>query len=422
MAAVRPIGAAAFAAAMAAVLPTPPDRVAIAVSGGGDSMALLRLACDWARPRGIALHALTVDHGLRPGSAAEARQVATWCAELGVPHAILRWRGDKPRSNLQALARQARYDLLLRRCRRLKVPVLLLAHHADDQAETLLLRLGRGSGLDGLAGMAPAVARDGLVLARPLLRWPKAALIATLRAAGQAWVEDPSNRDPRHVRVRVRQALALLAPDDVVPARIAAAAGQIAQAAGFLNDLAARWADAALPLVPGLWCQLDPAVLAAVPAELGQRSLRLRLRQIGGLPVPPDQAELARFIAALAAGEPATLHRCRALRWRGRLALCRESRFLPAPVPPGRQIWDGRFRLSGGGRSARVAPLGAGWSAVRGLVDATLPAAAAQALPALWQGAVVVAVPALGFRRPGAPRFAAEPLAQPVVNTPTRII
>jgi tRNA(Ile)-lysidine synthase len=339
-----------------------------------------------------------------------------------VPHAILRWRGAKPRSNLQALARQARYDLLLRRCRRLKVPVLLLAHHADDQAETLLLRLGRGSGLDGLAGMAPAVARDGIVLARPLLRWPKAALIATLRAAGQKWMEDPSNRDPRHVRVRVRQALALLAPDDVVPARIAAAAGQIAQAAGFLNALAVRWADTALPLAPGLWCQLDPMVLTTVPAELGQRSVRLRLRQIGGLAVSPDQAELARFIAALAAGEPATLHRCRALRWRGGLALCRESRFLPTPVPPGRQIWDGRFRLSGGGRSARIAPLGAGWTVVRGLVDTALPAAAAQTLPALWQGAVVVAVPALGFRRPGAPRFAAEPLAQPVVNTPTRII
>ncbi|HRD78871.1 MAG TPA: tRNA lysidine(34) synthetase TilS, partial [Hyphomicrobiaceae bacterium] len=191
--------------------------IALAVSGGSDSMALLLLAAEWTRSRGAAgevapLTAITVDHGLRAESAAEAEFVAAKCASLAIPHTILRWTGPKPTTGLPEAARQARYDLIAehlaadarahtgRPQRRLAT-----AHHRDDVAETFLMRLARGSGLDGLAAMAESTTwppcggrlpgRPLMTIVRPLLSVPKDHLIATLAARGCGWHEDPTNRD-----------------------------------------------------------------------------------------------------------------------------------------------------------------------------------------------------------------------------------
>ncbi|HVF37996.1 MAG TPA: tRNA lysidine(34) synthetase TilS, partial [Sphingomicrobium sp.] len=208
-------------------LATPDARVGVAVSGGPDSLALLLLSSA-ARP-GL-VEAATVDHGLRAESAGEAAMVAGLCRKLGVPHASLPadWP-QSPTSNLQAEARAMRYRRLAEWAAERGLPYVATAHHADDQAETLLMRLVRGSGVRGLSGSRAARSlTDGVTLIRPLLGWRKAELEAIVAAAGIEPVDDPSNRDPRHDRSRFREWLESSAWVD--PARLAASAAALRDA------------------------------------------------------------------------------------------------------------------------------------------------------------------------------------------------
>jgi tRNA(Ile)-lysidine synthase len=185
----------------------PVPHAALAVSGGPDSVALMLLAARWreAREDGPKLSVVTVDHGLRSGAREEAEQVARMASSLGLPHAILMWeKAELPLASLQAKARTARYDLMVAYCHAHGIPALVTAHTQDDQAETFLMRLKRGSGLDGLAAIPERGAWAGISIIRPLLDVPKARLIATLDAAGLPYVIDPSNADPRFERARMR--------------------------------------------------------------------------------------------------------------------------------------------------------------------------------------------------------------------------
>lgn len=185
--------------------------VLVAVSGGPDSMALLRLVALWAgAPGRPPVFAATVDHGLRSESREEAEQAAKWVAAAGVSHAILTWMGPKPTTRLQETARDARYALLESHARERGADTLLTAHHANDQAETILFRLTRGSGVAGLAGMARESRRGGLLHVRPLLDLPKSDLIEVCVALGQPYVVDPSNENPRFARTGLRRLTALL--------------------------------------------------------------------------------------------------------------------------------------------------------------------------------------------------------------------
>jgi tRNA(Ile)-lysidine synthase len=185
-------------------------RVAVAVSGGSDSMALLRLVQAWQQssqgPRDI--YALTVDHGLRSESAAEAQQVAQWCAALQVQHIVLAWQGLKPTTGLQAKGRTARYDLMSDWCRSNKVSLLMTGHTADDQAETVYMRLKRTASDRSLSGIWPENEWRGIKLMRPLLATRRQALRDYLLTLKQGWLEDPSNSNSKFERVQVRQALA----------------------------------------------------------------------------------------------------------------------------------------------------------------------------------------------------------------------
>ena len=190
----------------------PAPRVAVAVSGGSDSLALSLLADRWARARGGTVFGLTVDHRLRPESGAEANKVRRWLAARAVSHRTLRWTGTRPVSRVQEEARAARYALLVGWCRQARVLHLLLGHQREDQAETVLQRLVRGSGIDGLAAMAPvrlAMEPDGggVRLLRPLLSVSRDALTASLAFWGQPWIDDPTNRDTFHTRPRLAAAL-----------------------------------------------------------------------------------------------------------------------------------------------------------------------------------------------------------------------
>lgn len=187
--------------------------IAVAVSGGPDSMALLLLLKEWSALHAITLHALTVDHHLRKESANEAAQVAKWCEEQAIPHTILHWHHETLDHSIPEKARNARYALMFAWCREHAVPHLFTAHHLDDQIETFLFRLIRGSGLVGLAGMLPATQRDGIWLHRPLLGFPKSRLIATLKDTNHPYLEDPSNQNLAFTRNALRRHLHVLSAE-----------------------------------------------------------------------------------------------------------------------------------------------------------------------------------------------------------------
>ena len=254
----------------------------LAVSGGPDSTALLLLAARWARrlKRAPKLIAVTIDHGLRPEAAREAAMVKRLARRLGVAHRTLHWRGRKPQSGLQEAARYARYELLAEVATRARFAHILTAHTLDDQAETVLFRLARGSGLFGLAGMAHAAplplngVRE-IFLVRPLLHLPKARLIATLRAARIAYAEDPSNRDPRFTRARMRNLMPALAREGLDARGLARLATRLRRAEATIQVAvqAARSALAPPPWPPHGPITFETAAYAGLPAEVGLRLL-----------------------------------------------------------------------------------------------------------------------------------------------------
>ncbi len=286
-----------FAADLDALV-APGSKLGVAVSGGPDSLALLLLAAA-VRPQLIA--AATVDHGLRPESRAEAAMVASLCAQRDVPHSILTvaWPAP-PKSNLQARAREARYDLLGNWALESALGAIATAHHLDDQAETLLMRLARGAGIGGLGATRvsrPLIANVQIV--RPLLGWRKADLAAVVADAGVTPVDDPSNRDPRHDRVRMREWLKRA--DWADPERLAASANWLNEA-----DEALDWALA--PLVQARVTR-DQATLSVdaseMPRELQRRLLLAAFAELGA--AKPRGPELARALDTLRKGGKTTL-------------------------------------------------------------------------------------------------------------------
>ncbi len=250
----------------------------IAVSGGPDSTALLLMAAEWAKRRGkTRIEAATVDHGLRPESADEAKAVAALCARLGVGHRVLQWKGAKPTTRLQERAREARYRLLVDRAKAIGADALMTAHHADDQAETVLFRLLRGSGVAGLRGMDLMTARDGMTIARPLMGLKKRDLIAFANARGAPFIDDPSNADPRFARTRLRALLARLGEEGLD----AEALDRLARRARETEEALAHL-TAEVELRVGSEGALDARALFAAPIAIGRRILAQRIAEAGG--------------------------------------------------------------------------------------------------------------------------------------------
>src|SRR6476660_7203720 len=214
--------------------------IVLAVSGGPDSIALMWLAARWRRAwaRGPRLIAVTVDHGLRPGAAAEAREVKRLARSLDLPHRTLRWSGVKPKTGVPAAARAERYRLLARAARASGATHILTAHTRDDQAETLLMRMLRGSGIAGLAAMARETERDGVWLARPLLDIPKSRLVATLGKAKIAFADDPTNSDTSFTRPRLRALMPALVEEGGDSRNLARLATRLARANAAIEVLA----------------------------------------------------------------------------------------------------------------------------------------------------------------------------------------
>jgi len=255
--------------------------ILLAVSGGPDSTALLHAAA--ALGSSIPVSVATIDHGLRPAAAAEAEAVGQSARRLGLPHAILRWTGEKPTTGLQDAARRARYRLLATHATACGADWLLTAHTRDDQAETVLMRLAAGSGLAGLAGMRPErPLAPGLRLGRPFLALDKASLVAWCEARALPFLRDPSNTDPRFARARLRTAAEILAAEGLTSARLARLAERAARDEAALQKAAADALEGAT-LPPGTaTMRLDGAALTTLPDAVALRCLDLALVRAGG--------------------------------------------------------------------------------------------------------------------------------------------
>ena len=313
----------------------------IALSGGGDSMALLHLAAGWAGPRGVRLAAVTVDHRLRPESAAEARFAAQAAESLGIPAQILPWDDHPAGGNLMQSARRARALLIADWARAQGLPAVALGHTRDDVAETLLMRLSRGAGLDGLAAMAEAWDSHGIRWLRPLLDCGRAELRDWLAARAIAWADDPSNDDPHYDRARIRAAMAALG---LQPAQLARAARNLAQARDALIPATLALAEDARVQGDTLSLPLPP--LRSAPAELRRRLLVAALAWITGAPHPPRQSGLDATWTAIAAGRRGTLAGVILTPRLDRLHLTREPAAAARAAPlTGAGLWDARFRL-----------------------------------------------------------------------------
>jgi tRNA(Ile)-lysidine synthase len=357
-------------------------HIAVAVSGGSDSMALLRLAGQWSQHR-IKISVLTVDHGLRSEAAAEAIKVAEWCALVGLEHHTLRWEGLKPKTGLQAKARVARYDLLSAWCKANGVAYLLTGHTMDDQAETVLMRQQRTDTAESLAGIWETAVWDGVKVFRPLLGQSRADLRTYLVSLGQPWIEDPSNSDRRFERVRVRQTLA---EEDrrVELADIAVKAGQTARALAVDTE---QWINAQLTSYPegfgaiprAGFCELDPAL---------QRRVLQQLLLIYGAGTRAEPGELD-YLAKWIMGQGISRRTLG-----GAMLACRQSSVLigrewarispdPAVVPDsGEILWDGRFLIQAPPQ-AQVVPVGR----LRGVARREeIPSFVQQSLPAVFTG------------------------------------
>jgi tRNA(Ile)-lysidine synthase len=393
----QPITGSEFASYLAPLGPfgTPP-RLGLAVSGGGDSLALAVLAAEWARAHGGSVLAFIVDHGLRADAATEAAGAAAMLAGLGIPARVLTLDSLTPGASLPARARTARLAVLEAACREAGIIDLLLGHHAADQAETVIMRQLRGSGPAGLAGM-PAISETASVrLLRPLLGVAPGRLRAMLMARGLGWAEDPTNADSRFTRARLRRARADAAGSGPATRALSAAAAADGAARGEAERRLAEWLAGAVlirpegfaRMPPGPW---PPSALAAV----------LRMITGAGYLPGPDA------IAAIAAAPGEAIARGISLggallRPAGRLGpgflICREPAAVAAEVPAAAGAgWDGRFRRPANQPALPGETIGALGAEARRFRDISdLPAVVLETLPA-YHGVsgAIIALPAL---------------------------
>ena len=345
------------------------EAVALAVSGGSDSIALMRLVAEWAGARRSPprLAVLTVDHGLRTESAEEARRVVGWARACGLAEEVLTWTGDKPSTGIQAAAREARYRLMRQWCDRHGFGPLVTAHTLEDQAETVLMRLARGSGVEGLGAMAGESLEPWHVL-RPLLTVPRDRLRASLAVRGQPFIDDPSNRDAAFERVRTRAVLSHLAEAGLSCRHIALAAARLRRANTALDEAVREAERNLLAVTPEGAAILERTGFAALPEEIRVRLIGRTVARCGARPAALRLAAVEALERWTAGGQGVarTLAGCRLVRQKAALLFGREpGRLNPLPVAlaPGTiTVWDRRFEIAvaatPAGRVYSVMPVG----------------------------------------------------------------
>ena len=372
-------------------------RVGIAVSGGGDSMALLHLLADAAPQCGFQIEAATVDHGLRAGAAEEAAFVAGVCAARGVPHQVLVWRDHPETGNLMQAASDARRSLLAAWALSRGLARVAMAHTSDDQAETFLMALARGTGLDGLCGMRRDWHDYGMGFIRPLLQTPRADLRSYLNRHGHSWREDPTNDDDRFARVRARKALKVLAPLGVVESRLSETMRNLAQVRGLLNGSLAKFAQGQVSEDTGA-LTLRRAAYLDLPFELRRRLLAMIIRWMSGARHAPRADQIFALSMNLRDEGATTLGGCRFFNDGKVIGVIREANAAQGRSPAF-AIWDHRWQVTGdlppdheigllGAEGLRQCPDWRATGVARPVLEVT---------PAVWQGDLLIGAPCAGF-------------------------
>ncbi|WP_274423082.1 tRNA lysidine(34) synthetase TilS [Chelativorans sp. YIM 93263] len=370
-------------------------RIIVAVSGGGDSLALLLLLRDHLKSCAVtpSLLAVTIDHGLRPESREEAQQVAHLCRQWGIAHRTLHWGGAKPGSGVSEAAREARFDLLAQAAEDAGTDLVLTGHTGDDQAETLAMRRARGRGR-GLAGIAPATLYNNRVwFLRPLLTERRASLRTFLRERAVAWIEDPTNRDQRFERVRLRQSLS----EDEIGRLLKQAEEEAAMRETAGREAAATISRFAEEVAPGLF-RLDKTGFNNADGDTALYALRILLAVAGGTPHLPSENRAGEILSqATAERARVTLSRSIVAARGPLIYLHRENRNLPQTSLTAEMLWDGRYRIvpSDDARNLTITPFGStnaqsakigGFDAPSGLVRSALAAQPALRSEGAWVG------------------------------------
>lgn len=370
-------------------------------------MALMLLAHRWRERTDSAprMWVVTVDHALRPESAQEAAWVNEQATALGFSHHTLVRRGSPLRSGIQSAARRVRYDLMSAFAHAHGLSAIVTAHTRDDQAETFLMRLARGSGLDGLAGMASPAYWAGIAILRPFLTVSRARLRATLREAGMEWLEDPSNEDTRFERVRVRSALRGLAQAGIPPPKLALSSHRLGRARRALDDFTLDFLSRHLRAYDLGYGEMALSALELAPEEVALKALGRAIMAFGGRPRPPRLAKLEALYAVLMREPPpqVTLGGCLLVIKGGKVIFCREPGRIGVPAlrlaPGTRALWDGRFvvHMAAGAPEVCVAPLGTHAALVDKGLRRPHPSAAVATAPAFYLGERLLAVPGLSW-------------------------
>ncbi len=408
-AALAPVSATEFERAFHTALPLPPDlQLAVAVSGGADSMALLILLADYATRHNITLHALTIDHRLREASRHEAATVGKWCATMSIAHTILDWQHEPIASGMPEKAREARYRLMTAWCLKHGIRHLATAHQADDQTETFLMRLLRGSGMEGLAGTLPFSIRQGVFLCRPLLSFHKSRLEETLRQHGQPWIDDPSNRNTSYTRNAFRHMLRHV--DEAQLTRISHLTNFFYELRIILDNNVTKSVNYCFSSDEAGYGTLDARRFMEQPAELKPRIATHLCTLISGDATPPRSEKIDRLVATLQhpnANQKITLHGVvfRYQQQSGAWLLTREIKHLapPRPLEPWPLLWDGRFIITpvaGRVEACRISALGNAYLAhAKALAASPIPKSAWPTLPAIFHLEECIAIPHIAWKK-----------------------
>lgn len=366
----------------------PAGPVGVAVSGGGDSVALLHMLAAWG---GRPIFVVSVDHGLRDVGA-ELALVASHAGRLGLSHDVLCWRWDGA-GNLQSAARDGRRSLIADWARARGIGTVALGHTMDDQAETVLLRLARGSGVDGLSAMSEHEDHDGLSWVRPLLSQPRDALRDWLRDQTLTWAEDPSNDDPRFDRVRARQISAALAPLGITKERLVQTADHMRAARRSLSHRAVDWIETHAAQIGG--DLILPEHVLTLYDDTARRVLADALCWVGGTAYRPRWHAVQAAVQRVRMGD-VTLNGVVLSLGGGALRLTREANACGAAVPV-TDIWDGRWRvLPPDGvetHGVTIAALGDALSQIDGWRDHPLPRRSLMVTPGVWRDGALIAAP-----------------------------
>jgi len=386
-----------------------PKDFGVAVSGGGDSMALLHLAHRFSQHVGIQLHAVTIDHQLRAQSALEAAMVADVCAQLSVPHDVIRWDKADVAGNLSAAARDARYALIAGWAQQMQIADVLLGHTKNDQAENFLMALTRSAGIDGLSAMARRFRTGHVTFARPLLNTNRQDLRDYLVRFGIGWVDDPTNEDDKYLRARMRKAMPVLnalgiSEDNLLEVSVharstrAALEHQVVMAAEDhatfdRGDLVIKRAHQGRSMFP----------------EIERRLTRKIVQWVGQAPYPPRQSSLDHAMTELRANTSVTIGGCILTpdvhTWR----ITREHNAVKDTVADTRDLWDERWQLDGPhAPDLQIRALGEGILDCPDWRETGMPRISLLASPAIWRGNTLISAPLAGYNDQWTARIVAD--------------